>query len=104
MTGAFVPVAKVQDVPPGAMKFVDVGGTPVVLCNVGGTIYAAGNLCTHDDGPLAGGTLEDHAIECPRHGARFDVRDGHVVCLPAAKPIPVYEVKVDGEQITVKVA
>ena len=103
MTDAFVPVATLQDVPAGGMKCVDVGGVPVVLCNVGGTIYAAGNLCTHDDGPLAGGTLENHEIECPRHGARFDVRDGHVVCLPAAVPIPVYEVNVTGDQIAVKV-
>ncbi len=99
----FVTVAKTSDVPEGAIKYVDVGGVPVALCRVGGELFAVGNLCTHDGGPLSGGSLEDHAIECPRHGARFDVRDGHVVCLPAAAPIPSYAVRVEHDQIQVKV-
>ena len=104
MADGFVSVAKASEIPNGATKFVEADGTPIALCNVEGTIYAVGNVCTHDAGPLSGGFLDGYAIECPRHGARFDVRDGKVLCLPAAVPIPTYEVKVDGNDIKVKVA
>lgn len=103
MSFEFVPVANVRDVPPGTIKFVEVAGTPIALCNVEGRVFAVGNVCTHDGGPLSGGTLEEQTIECPRHGAKFDVRDGRVLCLPAPLPIPTYDVKMDGETIKVKV-
>ena len=99
----FIAVAKLEDLPPGGIKYVEVSGKPIVLCHAAGKIYAVGNLCTHDNGPLSGGTLEDHQIECPRHGAKFDVRTGQVICLPAPLPIPSYEVKVEGNRILVKV-
>ena len=101
--GGFKTVAKVSEVPPGGMHFVDVDGTPVVICNVEGQLYAVGNVCTHDGGPLSGGELDDHAIECPRHGARFDIRDGKVLCFPAAVPIPSFPVRVQGDEIQVQV-
>jgi len=100
----FVTVAQVKDVPPGAIVFAEVAGTPIALCHVGNEFFAVGNVCTHDAGPLSGGMLDEHAIECPRHGARFDVRTGQVLCLPAPLPIPTYEVKVEGEAIKVKAA
>ena len=98
----FVTVAKVQEIPAGQIKFVEADGTPMALGNVEGQIFAVGNICSHDAGPLSGGFLDGYAIECPRHGARFDVRTGKVLCLPAAVPIPTYEVKVDGDEIKVK--
>lgn len=99
----FVAVAQLKDVPPGTTKFVEVAGTPVALCNVEGRMFAVGNVCTHDGGPLSGGTLEGHVLECPRHGAKFDVRDGRVLCLPAPLPIPTYEVKIEGDAVQVKI-
>ena len=99
---AFVQVAAVSDVPPGRTKAVTVGGAKVLVCNVGGQIYAVGDVCTHDDGPLDQGQLEGKEIECPRHGARFDVTTGRVLCLPAIQPIPTYAVKVDGAQILIE--
>ena len=99
----FVAVAKLHEVPVGGIKFVEINGTPIALCHVEGAFFAVGNVCTHDEGPLSGGTLEEYAVECPRHGARFDVRSGKVLCLPAAVPIPTYEVKVEGDDIKVKV-
>ena len=103
-TDGFVPVAMVKEVPVGGIKFVEVQGMPIALCHVGNEFFAVGNVCTHDEGPLSGGMLDEYAIECPRHGARFDVRSGKVLCLPAAVPIPMYPVKVDREQILVKVS
>ena len=99
----FVKVARVDEVPEGGVHYVEANGAPIVLCKVEGKVFAVGNLCTHDDGPLGGGTLDDHQIECPRHGARFDIRDGSVVCLPAAVPIPSYPVQVIDGAIWVKV-
>jgi len=99
----FVTVASVKDIPVGEIRFVEMHGTPIALCNVEGQIFAVGNVCTHDEGPLSGGMLDEYAIECPRHGARFDVRSGKVLCLPAAVPIPTYEVKVEGDEVKVKV-
>jgi len=100
----FVTVARLAEIPVGEIKFVEVDGMPIALCNVDGQLYAVGNVCTHDKGPLSGGMLDGYAIECPRHGARFDVRTGKVLCLPAAVPIPTYPVHVDGEEINVKVS
>ena len=101
--GSYVTVAKKGEIPDGGLKYVEVQGKPIVLCRVGDEFYAVGNLCTHDGGPLSGGELDDHAIECPRHGARFDIRTGKVLCLPAAVPIPAYPVRVEGDEIQVAV-
>ncbi len=98
---AFVKAAKVGDVPPGQVKVVEVGEEDVALCNVGGEIYAVAKVCTHDDGPLGEGYLLGDEIECPRHGARFNVRTGEVKTLPAIIPIPTFEVRVEGDDIWV---
>ena len=94
-------VAEVSDVPPGRTKDVAVGSAHVLLCNAGGTLYAVGDVCTHDNGPLGQGALEGFAVECPRHGARFDVRTGKALCLPAMLPVPTYAVKIEGTSIFV---
>ena len=98
---AFVPVATLAEVPSGRSKEVAVGNNRVLVCNVDGQVFAVGDVCTHDNGPLGQGTLAGQEIECPRHGARFDVKTGRALCLPAIQPIPTYEVKVEGMQIFV---
>jgi 3-phenylpropionate/trans-cinnamate dioxygenase ferredoxin subunit len=100
---AFVKAAKVSEIPQGKVKIVEVRDEDIALCNVGGMIYAVANVCTHDDGPLGAGTLDGHQIECPRHGARFDVRTGDVTSLPAIVPVPTFAVKVEGEDVWVDV-
>jgi len=100
---AFVKAAKLSDVPLGRVVVVEVGDEDVALCNVGGHIYAVADVCTHDGGPLGEGYLFGEEIECPRHGARFDVRDGSVTSLPAVVPIPTYDVRVDGDDVLVDV-
>lgn len=100
---AFVKAAKVSEVPQGRVKIVEVGDEDVALCNVGGEIYAIANVCTHDDGPLGEGYILGDEIECPRHGARFDVRSGEVRSLPAIVPIPTFEVQIDGDDVLVDV-
>ncbi len=100
---SFKTVAKVSDVAQGRVKVVEVEGKRIALCNVGGTIYAVDDLCTHDNGPLGEGELFNDQIECPRHGARFDVKSGKVTCLPAVIPVKTYEVKIEGEEVKIAI-
>ena len=97
----FVSVAKITEIPKGKAKIVEVSGKRIALCNVEGSIYAIDDVCTHDNGPLGEGEMIGHTIECPRHGARFDVRSGKVLCLPAILPVKTYEVKVEKEDVTI---
>jgi 3-phenylpropionate/trans-cinnamate dioxygenase ferredoxin subunit len=100
---AFVEAARLSDVPPGRVKTVEIGDEDIALCNVEGEIYAIANVCTHDEGPLGAGYLLGDEIECPRHGARFNVKTGEVTVLPAIVPVPTFEVKVAGDKILVDV-
>jgi 3-phenylpropionate/trans-cinnamate dioxygenase ferredoxin subunit len=78
-----------------------VGDHDVAVCNVDGQFYAIDDLCTHDGGALDQGELEDAEIECPRHGARFDVRSGAAVQLPAFEPVATHDVRVEGDTVQV---
>jgi len=79
---AFVPVAKVSELPPGAMKRVMVDNQRLLLANVGGTFYAIKDQCGHQKAALSKGKLEGFTVECPLHFARFDVRSGKVLMGP----------------------
>ena len=100
---AFVKVAQVSDVAPGEIRVFEIKGEDIALCNIDGEIYAIADVCTHDDGPLGQGHLHGDQIECPRHGARFDVRSGRALILPAVVPIPTFEVKIEGDEVLVDV-
>ena len=90
----YVAVAKVEEVKPGERIVIDVKEHYIALFNVDGTYYAIEDLCTHDDGPLGDGELSGTIIECPRHGAQFDITTGKVVRMPAITPIPRHDVRV----------
>ena len=74
-----------------------IAGREIVLCEVGGEIYALDGTCTHEDLPLDGGEVEDGILECPWHGARYDVCSGRVCALPATRPLCTYPVRVDAD-------
>jgi 3-phenylpropionate/trans-cinnamate dioxygenase ferredoxin subunit len=99
----FVKVATCSEMPPGGKKLVEVDGRPIAVFNVDGTFYAIDDVCTHDGGPLAEGELMGCEIQCPRHGARFDVRTGRPLCMPAIEPVAVHPIEVRGEDIYVAV-
>jgi 3-phenylpropionate/trans-cinnamate dioxygenase ferredoxin subunit len=97
----FVTVAKTSEIPPGAREVFDVEGYWVAVFNVDGQYYAMEDVCTHDDGPVAEGELRGFEIECPRHGARFDIRTGAVLAMPAVVPVKVFAVQIAGDEIQV---
>lgn len=104
MTGTWVTVAKASDIPVGQFTPVEVHGKQLLVCHVAqGEFAAIDDTCTHDDGPLADGWLDGASMECPRHGARFDVRTGKVLSLPAAVPINAYPVNVEGDDVKVSI-
>lgn len=100
-TALYVAVAATSELPNGARKIVEIDGQPIAVFNIAGAFYAIADICSHDDGPVAEGDLHDHEIECPRHGARFDVRTGNVLSFPAIVDIPAYPVKVDNGAVWV---
>jgi 3-phenylpropionate/trans-cinnamate dioxygenase ferredoxin subunit len=94
-------VGRTSEIPPERVAVYQVGDHEVAVCNVGGQFYAIDDLCTHDGGSLDQGELDGEEIECPRHGARFDVKTGAVTQLPAFEPVETHDVRVEGENIQV---
>jgi nitrite reductase/ring-hydroxylating ferredoxin subunit len=98
----FVPVAKVADIPAGAMTCVAVDRERVLLAHVEGQFYALRDVCGHRNAPLSRGRLAGHIVECPLHFATFDVRSGKLVDGPVSADVPCYQVRVAGDTVFVK--
>ena len=103
MAAEYYTVATTDELPSGERLVVEIGYHIIAVFNVDGHYYAIRDVCTHDDGPLAEGYIDGCEIECPRHGARFDLRDGSVTAPPAMIPIPVYPVRVQDGEVQVQV-
>lgn len=97
----FVEIAPASELPNGERLFLEIEGRAIVIFNIADQLFAVGDICTHDDGPLGDGDLEGYNIVCPRHGAEFDVRTGKVMQMPAVVDIPAYPVKVEDGMIQV---
>jgi 3-phenylpropionate/trans-cinnamate dioxygenase ferredoxin subunit len=93
------PVAHKSAVAAGTTQRVVVDGIGILLCNVGGELYAVEDVCTHDGGSLDAAELDGRRIMCPRHGAFFDVTTGTALTLPAVSPLPTFPVRVDGDDV-----
>jgi 3-phenylpropionate/trans-cinnamate dioxygenase ferredoxin subunit len=100
----FVPVAKTSEIPDPGKLLVEVDDCLVVIVHCEGKFYAIDDVCTHDGGPLGEGKLEGCTIACPRHGAKFDVRTGAALTMPATKPTGTHEVKIEGDRVLVQLA
>lgn len=98
----FVKVGRADAIGPGEKQIFEVDGLMVVVVNLGGEFYCVEDVCTHDGGPLGEGALDDGQLICPRHGARFDVRTGDALTLPAFEPVPIYQVKVENGDLLVE--
>ena len=99
----YLKAASLDDVLPGKMVCVPLNGKRILLANDNGTIYAADEMCTHEDAPLCTGSLKGHLVKCPLHGSRFDLTTGEPLEDPADVALAVYPVKIINKDIFVKI-
>ncbi len=98
-----VRVGALADLPPGTVRVVQSGSVFVGVYNLGGDLYAIEDRCSHDDGPLCEGEREGFDVVCPRHGARFDIRTGRVLSLPATEDVEAFPVSLRDGDVFVEV-
>jgi nitrite reductase/ring-hydroxylating ferredoxin subunit len=98
-----VAVGSIGELRPGTMRYVEVDGLPIALANVGGTVYAFGDSCRHEGGPLSSGLLIDDTVTCPWHGWAYNVRTGKSIVPPIGLRIPTYPARIEGDTIVISV-
>jgi 3-phenylpropionate/trans-cinnamate dioxygenase ferredoxin subunit len=105
MKSEIIEIGSLSELPPGTMKLVEWEDLEIGIFNCNGEIYAIEDRCSHDNGPLVEGTLdqENCTVECPRHGSEFDLRTGKPITLPAYQPVETFPVHVEGDQLKVEV-
>lgn len=81
---------------------IDINGTTVAVFKVDEDYYAIQNMCSHSEADLADGEVYDCKVECPLHGAEFDLKTGDALTLPATKPVSVFATEVDGDFLVIK--
>lgn len=96
-------VAAVADVPEGGSLCVTVDGQRVALFKLAGDIYAIDDCCSHAEASLSAGAVQGDEVICPRHGARFSIKTGAALSLPAIAPVETFPVKVEGDDVLVSV-
>src|SRR5438105_833416 len=101
--GEFVKVTDAAEIAEGELAAFDVGGVRIAVANVGGTLHAFGDTCTHLRCSLAEGHLEGTVVTCSCHGSQFDVTTGNVLRGPAAEPVPSYRVKIERGVVYVEI-
>ena len=99
-----VRLCAVADLEAGTARRFDVDGHRIALVRIGDDFYAIGDRCSHADVSLSEGDVlaDDYEIECWKHGSTFDLKTGEPQSLPAIKPVPVYETKVEGDDVLVE--
>ncbi|MDP9352972.1 MAG: non-heme iron oxygenase ferredoxin subunit [Chloroflexota bacterium] len=101
----FRAVARVGEIGPGEVKRVEIGAEEIGIYNLGGEYYALSDVCSHAYARLSEGEVypDESTVECPLHGAEFDIRTGKNLSFPAVSPVNIYELRVNGEEIEVRV-
>ena len=97
----YVRACAVDDIPDEGAVRVTIDGTPVAVVRSEGEVFALLDVCSHAEVPLSEGEVEDGRVECWLHGSQFDLRTGRPCQLPATRPVPVYPVKIDGDDVLV---
>jgi 3-phenylpropionate/trans-cinnamate dioxygenase ferredoxin subunit len=98
-TARYVRVGKASDIPAGRAEVFDVEDRKIAVFRLEDGFYAIEDICTHDGGPLAEGEIEEDQVICPRHGARFNIKTGDALTLPAVTPVESYPVRVEGNEL-----
>ena len=88
---------------PGSARRYDVGGVAIAVVRIDDAVYAIGDTCSHQDVSLAEGEVDEYekTLECWKHGSAFALESGEALTLPATRPVPAYEVRVEGDEIVV---
>jgi 3-phenylpropionate/trans-cinnamate dioxygenase ferredoxin subunit len=94
-------VCAVSDLPPGGVKRID--DPAIAVFNVEGTLFAISDICTHAEASLSEGTVDGEIVECPLHGATFDLRTGEALTPPAVESVQTFPVVTQGDEIYVEV-
>ena len=92
-------IARLDELPPGQPKLVEVEGTRVVVTRVGESVFACSDTCSHQGGPLSEGKLSGTRLTCPWHGWMFDVRSGQCLIPTRGGPVSSYPVRIDGADV-----
>lgn len=100
----FIAAAKKSEIPQSGKLCVEIDDRFVVVVRVDDEYFCIDDVCTHDGGPLSEGELDDHCLVCPRHGARFDIRTGAAVSMPATEPTSHHELRIEGDTIYVRLS
>src|SRR5687767_8903859 len=95
----WVAAGAVADIPPGDYVSVEIDGTFVAVFNIDGEFLAVEDVCTHDGGGLSGGAVDGDQVICPRHGARFCLRDGRALTPPAYEPVRTYTTRISAGRV-----
>jgi 3-phenylpropionate/trans-cinnamate dioxygenase ferredoxin subunit len=98
-----VRLCRTDEVPVGEARRFEVNGVPIALFHLPAGFFAIGDTCSHEEASLSEGFVEDDVVECPRHGAQFEIPTGRNRSLPATRPVPSYRVVVEGEDVCVEV-
>ncbi len=100
--GDFIKSATKSEISDGEKRLIEVDDQLVILFRIGDDFFCIDDVCTHDGGTLSDGEFSGCEIECPRHGARFDVRNGNAMCMPATQDTVAHEVKIEGDDILIR--
>jgi 3-phenylpropionate/trans-cinnamate dioxygenase ferredoxin component len=94
-------VCKKSEIGPGEVKRIE--DPPIAVFNVGGTLFAISDICTHAEASLSEGRVDGETVECPLHGACFDLRTGQALTPPAVEPVQTFPVVVQEDEIYVEI-
>lgn len=103
MTGPFVKACSLAELEEGRAGNFTVNGRGVLIALSGGKVYAVQNICTHDDGAFGDVPVVQGEIQCPRHGARFDIASGRATQIPAVIDLETFDVKIEDGNVYVAV-
>jgi len=95
-------IASTAEIPPGEMRTFDLGLYNLVVAHTDDGFFAVRDECTHDSAPISDGELDGCEVVCTRHGARFDLATGAVKAPPALVPLDTYELRIEGEDILIR--
>ncbi|MCH2181315.1 MAG: non-heme iron oxygenase ferredoxin subunit [Mariniblastus sp.] len=102
MANEFHQVSTTSEIEDGSFELCEVDDRLVIVFRVGSDFYCIDDICTHDGGTLSDGEVSGCEIACPRHGARFDIRNGRALSMPATQDTRSHQVKIEGDEVWVR--